>query len=175
VDADERITTALEHEIKDVLKANPSEKEEIGYWIGRKNHFMGKHVKHSGWKNDKVIRLFRKSKCRYEDKRVHSEIIADGKVGRLNNKFYHNTYTSLDKHIDKINRYAWWQARDYDTKVNRLTGYHFLVKPAWSFFKHFVVQGGFRDGAVGATVSYIQSYAVFMRYAKLWLLRRNRK
>lgn len=175
IDADERVTTPLELEIKDILNHNPSEKEEVGYWIGRKNHFMDEHVKHSGWRNDKVIRLFRKSKCRYEDKRVHEEIIADGKVGMLNNKFYHNTYISLDKHIEKINRYAWWQAKDYDSKIHKLTGYHFVVKPAWSFFKHYIIQGGFRDGVVGITVSYMQSYAVFMRYAKVWLLRRNRK
>lgn len=173
VDADERVTPELKKELQKTLK-NPGQKDAVAYWIGRKNHFMGERVKHSGWRNDKVIRLFRKSKCRYNDKHVHEEIITDGKVLKLKNKFHHNTYISLDDYMVKINRYAWWQARDFDPKTGRLTAYHFVAKPLWKFFKHYIIQGGFRDGVVGITICYIQGYTVFMRYAKLWLLRKNR-
>ena len=173
LDADERVTPELEQEIKGILQ-NPTE-DTVAYWIGRANHFMGKRVNYSGWRNDKVIRLFKRDFCKYEDKHVHAEIIADGKVGRLKNKFHHNTYISLDKFIEKLNRYATWQAKDYDKKTGLLTPYHFVIKPFWGFFKHYVIQSGFRDGVVGLTISYLQGYAVFMRYAKLWLLRKNRK
>lgn len=173
VDADERVTPQLKEEIQAILK-NPPQDGTVGYWIYRMNHFMGNRVKHSGWKNDKVIRLFRKSKCRYEDKMVHAEIIADGKVKFLKNRFYHNTYTGIDNHIKKLNRYASWQAVDYDKKTGMLTPYHFVIKPMWSFFKHFVIQQGFRDGVVGYTIACMQSYSVFMRYVKLWLLRKGR-
>jgi hypothetical protein len=135
---------------------------------------MGEHVKHSGWSGDKVIRLFLRDKVKYQDKHVHAEIIADGNVGAFKSKFYHNTYISLDKYIEKMNRYAWWQAKDYDKKTGKLTPYHFFIKPFWGFFKHYIMQGGFRDGAVGLTIGYIQGYTIFMRYAKLWLLRKNR-
>ena len=39
------------------------------------NHFMGKRVYFSGWRGDKVIRLFKRDECRYEPLHVH-EIIA---------------------------------------------------------------------------------------------------
>jgi glycosyltransferase involved in cell wall biosynthesis len=173
LDADERVTPELELEIKEILQNPP--KDIVAYWIGRANHFMGKRVNYSGWRNDKVIRLFKRDFCKYEDKHVHAEIIADGKVGRLKNKFHHNTYVTLDKYIEKLNRYATWQAKDYDKKTGALTPYHFVIKPFWGFFKHYIVQSGFRDGVVGLTIGYLQGYAVFMRYAKLWLLRKNRK
>lgn len=172
LDADERVPPELQTEIQNILR-NPPE-NIVGYWIGRKNHFMGKRVNYSGWRNDSVIRLFRKKYCRYEDKHVHEEIITDGKLGRLKNKLYHNTYISLDKYMEKMNRYATWQAKDYDKKTGKLTGYHFVIKPFWGFFKHYVIQSGFRDGVVGLTIGYIQGYTVYMRYAKLWLLRRRR-
>lgn len=174
LDADERVTPALKEEILDVLK-NPPKDGTVGYWIGRKNHFMGQRVHHSGWKNDKVIRLFKRDFCRYENKNVHEEIIAQGKLRRLKNKLYHDTYITLDVYLEKMNKYAWWQAKDYDEKTGKLTGFHFVLKPMWSFFKHYIIQGGFRDGVVGITIAYIQGYTVFMRYAKLWLLRKNRK
>ncbi len=173
VDADERVTPELQQEIIAILK-NPPE-DIVAYWIGRNNHFMGEHVKYSGWRNDSVIRLFKRDFCKYQDKHVHAEIIADGDVGRLKQKFYHNTYITFDKYIEKMNRYSWWQAKDYDKKTGNLTPYHFVIKPFWGFFKHYILQSGFRDGVVGLTIGYIQGYVIFMRYVKLWLLRKNRE
>ena len=173
VDADERVTPELEQEIKEIL--SKPENDIVAYWIGRNNHFMGERVKFSGWRNDKVIRLFKRDLCKYEDKQVHAEIIADGTVSSLKNKLYHNTYTTFDAYVEKMNRYASWQAKDYDKKTGKLTPYHFAIKPFWGFFKHYIVQSGCRDGVIGLTIGYMQGYVIFMRYVKLWLLRRNRK
>lgn len=173
VDADERVTEELQEEIKNVLKQ--PDLNFVAYWIGRMNHFMGERVHYSGWRNDSVIRLFKRDFCKYEDKHVHAEIIADGNVGKLKQKLYHNTYISFDKYLEKMNRYAWWQAKDYDKKTGKLTPYHFVIKPFWGFFKHYIIQSGFRDGVVGLAIGYIQGYVVFMRYVKLWLLRKGRK
>ena len=173
VDADERVTPELKAEIQKIL-GNPPQ-DIVAYWIGRMNHFMGERVHYSGWRNDKVIRLFKRDYCKYEDKNVHAEIIANGSTGQLKNKLYHNTYITFDKYVEKMNRYATWQAKDYDKKTGRLTPYHFVIKPFWGFFKHYIVQSGFRDGVVGFTIGYLQAYVVFMRYVKLWLLRRNRE
>tara|TARA_R110002096_G_scaffold68159_3_gene164756 strand:- start:3183 stop:3938 length:756 start_codon:yes stop_codon:yes gene_type:complete len=173
VDADERVTPELKAEILKTLK-NPNV-DIVAYWIGRLNHFMGEPVNYSGWRNDKVIRLFKRDFCKYQDKHVHAEIIAEGGIDKLKNKLYHNTYITFDKYIEKMNRYATWQAKDYDKKTGLLTPYHFIIKPFWGFFKHYILQSGFRDGVVGLTIGYIQGYTIFMRYVKLWLLRKGRK
>ena len=172
VDADERVTPELKKEIKEIL-SQPSN-DCAAYWIGRNNHFMGERVKFSGWRNDGVIRLFKRDLCKYEDKHVHAKLIVNGNVVKLKNKFYHNTYITFDKYIEKLNRYANLQAKDYDKKTGKLTPYHFVVKPFWGFFKHYIIQSGFRDGLVGLTIGYLQGYVVFMRYVKLWLLRKGR-
>ncbi|WP_066225882.1 glycosyltransferase family 2 protein [Formosa haliotis] len=173
VDADERVTPELKAEILEVLKQ--PKPNVVAYWIGRMNHFMGERVHYSGWRNDSVIRLFKRDFCTYQDKHVHAEIITNGDVDRLKNKFYHNTYITFDKYLEKMNRYAWWQAKDYDKKTGKITPYHFVIKPFWGFFKHYIVQSGFRDGVVGLTIGYIQGYVIFMRYVKLWLLRKGRE
>ncbi|XLS28026.1 glycosyltransferase family 2 protein [Flavobacteriaceae bacterium M23B6Z8] len=174
VDADERVTPALRDEILDHL-SKPPDASVAGFWIGRINHFMGERIHYSGWRNDKVIRFFRKSACRYEDKYVHEEIKSEGKVLFLKEKLLHYTYSSMDQFMEKLNRYATLQARDYEAKTGKLTPYHFVLKPIWGFVKHYFVQSGFRDGVPGLVIGYIQSYTVFMRYVKLWLLRRGRK
>ena len=84
IDADERVTPELKLEVVDKLKENPV---ESGFWIYRINHFMGKKINFSGWRGDKVIRLFKRDECKYETLHVHAEIISDGKIGFLNHKF----------------------------------------------------------------------------------------
>ena len=174
VDADERVTPKLREEIIEILR-NPPKDNTVAYWIYRMNHFMGKRVRYSGWQNDKVIRLFKRDYCRYKDKMVHGEIIVDGNVEFLKEKLYHNTYTTLNKHVEKLNQYSDWQAQDYNKKVNRLTAYHFVIKPFWGFFKHYIVQMGFKDGIVGLVISYLYAYSIWVRYAKIWLYRKGLK
>jgi len=173
VDADEKVTPELRDEIIETLK-NQDSQDVVAHWIYRTNFFMGKQINYSGWQNDKVIRLFRKSKCRYQEKRVHAEIIADGKVGVMKNKLLHYTFKGMDETINKINKYAEWKALDYDKKTGRLSPYHFVLKPMWAFVKHLIIKQGFRDGVPGFTIAKLQSYSIFIRYTKLWLFRQKK-
>jgi glycosyltransferase involved in cell wall biosynthesis len=169
LDADERVTPALQSEIQQIL--NQDSQQHVGYWIYRDNYFMARKLNHGGWNSDKVIRLFRKSKCRYEDKHVHAEILAEGTIGVLQGRLIHNTYCGFDRYVEKVNRYSWWQANDYDKKIKKITLYHLLVKPSYRFFYHFILRGGFRDGIPGLTVAFLSFYALFTRYIKLWIIR----
>ena len=54
-----------------------------GFWIKRINYFMHKRVYFSGWQGDKVIRLFKRDECKYEDKNVHAEIICLDDIGKV--------------------------------------------------------------------------------------------
>lgn len=172
VDADERIPTELREEIQNILK-NPG--KEVGYWIYRDNLFMGRRLKDSGIKGDKCIRLFRKSLCKYEDKHVHAEIIAQGEVGSLRNRMLHDTYVDIDRFYAKMNRYATWQAEDYDKKTKHINFFHLCIKPCFRFLKHYIIGKGFLDGFEGYAYACSQHYAVKMRYIKLKMLRKGIK
>lgn len=171
VDADERVTPALREEIRHTLAAPDTD----AYWIPRHNYFMGKRVRYSGLQGDKVIRLFRKS-CRYEPLHVHAEIATAGlRVGRLREALTHDTFKGVDAYLYKINRYARWQALDYDVRTPRVTLFHLLVKPAFRFCKHYLLKGGVWDGHVGFVISSVNAWAVFLRYWKLLELRWERR
>jgi glycosyltransferase involved in cell wall biosynthesis len=170
VDADERVTPELENEIKNKLSSEP---EESAFWIFRKNFFMGRHMKHSGLNTDKVIRLFKRDLCHYQDKNVHSEIETTGKVGFLKEKFTHNTYISLDDYIFKKNRYAWWSAKDHMKKKTKINFSQLIFKPIYRFFKHYIIQLGILDRIPGLAYAFIESYGVFTRYLKIWLMQKG--
>ncbi|MEM9258123.1 MAG: glycosyltransferase family 2 protein [Bacteroidota bacterium] len=172
LDADELITSELREEI-DTLLAAP-EIPHDAYWIGRNNHFMGKRIYHSGWAGDKVIRFFHRDRCRYNSKQVHEEIVTEGiSVGWLKGRMLHYTFKNLDHFLDKTRRYAKWSAQDYGPKTPSVTLFHLLVKPIYRFFKHYVLQGGFRDGREGLIISMVLAYGVFLRYSYMLAERKN--
>ncbi|MGA1364948.1 MAG: glycosyltransferase family 2 protein [Schleiferiaceae bacterium] len=170
LDSDEWLSSELHREIADWRQR---EEQDVlaGYWIYRANHFLGRRVRFSGWQGDKVIRLFQKDRCRYEPKQVHSEIVAQGSVGRLRYRMNHNTFVDIPTWEAKLRRYAEWQAGDYDARTPQITAYHTVLKPAWRFLKHFVFRGGIFDGYVGYKVSTYAAWAVWLRYD---VLRRRR-
>ena len=172
LDADERIPSLLKKEIKtEINKKNASS----AYWIKRSNIFMNKHIKYSGWQHDKVIRLFKKETSKYNGKLAHEEILTNGEVRVLKNKIDHYTYKDFNEFVRKNSFYAQLQAKDLAEKGEKANLLHFIVKPSFRFFKHYILQKGFLDGIEGFFIASFYSYTTFIRYVHLWLLNRNLK
>ena len=171
IDADERMSPELRDEIQGILK------NEILYDVfeqGRENYFMGQKVNYSGWQGDKVVRLCHRDKSRYEDLKVHEDIIIDGlRLGHLKHKLQHNTFKDMDHFLDKTNKYAKFSAKDHFEKTPHVGWFHLFIKPAFRFFKHFVMKLGFLDGKVGFIISALMSWGVFLRYFQIKEWRAN--
>lgn len=170
VDADERVTEGLKAEIQNIL-STPTEK--TAFWIFRKNYFMGRAVNFSGWRHDRVIRLFKRDACRYQDKHVHADIITQGPVGRLKHRLEHYTYKNLKSYLAKMDQYTTWSAYDRAGKVKRVTYFHLLIKPLYRFFSHYILRMGILDGKTGFIISVFSGYSVFLRFLKLMQIKKN--
>jgi (heptosyl)LPS beta-1,4-glucosyltransferase len=168
VDADERVTPALAAEIERVLADGP---KKDGYWIYRNSFFFGRRIKRCGWNRDKVLRLFR-SECRYEPKHVHAEVIVpSGSVGRLKGRLDHYTCWSFEQYFEKFGRYTTWGAEDVHARGRRAGFVSILLRPAFRFFRQYVLQRGFLDGKAGLVLCGLSAFAVFTKYAKLWAMK----
>jgi glycosyltransferase involved in cell wall biosynthesis len=172
LDADERPTPELVQEIQQMLKNNSMNKD--AYWIGRKNTFMDKELK-VVWKNDAVIRFFKKT-CRYEDKKVHEEIICTD-PGRLKNKILHDTYSGRGfiYHLQKGDKYSTLSAHDYKDRVGKITLYHLALRPFMAFIKSYILKGGFIDGKQGFIIAVLTGWNIFCRFVKVWRMREGEK
>ena len=165
VDADERVTESLAREILELLASEP---EAQGYSIRRENVFVDKVIEHSGWSTDKVIRLFRRDKGRYPNRRVHADLSIEGPTPLLRHAFLHYTFLSFDQYFDKFLNYAeWGAAQAY--REGRTAGFvEILGRPVWRFFRTYVLQLGFLDGRHGLVLCMLMSFGVFLKYARLW-------
>jgi glycosyltransferase involved in cell wall biosynthesis len=170
VDSDERVTPELREEILDLLRRGP---DCAGYYIRRVNHFMGRPVRHV-WKNDKCLRLFLRDKGRYQDRHVHADVEIEGVTGWLKNPLLHYTCQSFEKYMLKHDQYTTWAARDRAKGTPRVCWHHLTARPAFRFFKQYVLKLGFLDGRAGLIICGLSAFSVFMKYAKLWELQQSK-
>lgn len=166
VDADERVTPELRDEIKGVL-ARPS---AAGYWMSRKNHFLGRHMKRAGWGRDKVLRLFDRGKARYPDRLVHERLELEGRSETLREPLLHFPYRTLDDYWEKCHRYARLSALELERHGRRAGAGSLVFRPPARFFRMYVMQMGFLDGLHGLLLCGLSAYQIYVKYATLWEL-----
>ncbi len=172
VDADERVTPALAREIEDLLAKGPSAEH---YQLRRDNVFAQRVIRHSGWGQDRVVRLLRRGSARYPEQRVHADMHPEGPTPTLDAPLLHYTFRSMPQYLEKLHRYAEWGARDLAQAGRRAGFVEVALRPAWRFFRMFVLEAGFLDGLPGFVVCALQAYGVFLKWARLWELERTEK
>lgn len=164
LDADEWLDDVTIKEIQHLLDSPPS---YDAYWFPRQNHFMNRKMRFGLWRNDKVIRLFRRDLCVYEDKRVHAEIQCSGRVGYMSSPIQHNTYKGFSEMIQKTNRYTTWAAADRVNK-KKVGAFDVVVKPWFAFFRDYILKLGFLDGLPGFISAAHTSWSKFIRAVKIY-------
>ncbi len=170
LDADERISDKLKKEIIDGLC---NSQNLVGFDIYRSFYYHDKRIKYGGRRRDKVIRLFRKDKCRYNGALVHERIKFNGNIGRFKNRIDHYSYGSFEQYNQKLEHYAVLKAQSLFTKKSTVNFYHTSLKPPIRFFIEYFIRFGFLDGKAGMVLALHHSNGVKMRYKKLEQLYKN--
>jgi glycosyltransferase involved in cell wall biosynthesis len=169
LDADERISEELAGEIRQITKNNPTEN---GFWINRRNWFLGGYLKKGGAYPDSVIRLFRKEKGVLPEKSVHEQVKIEGKVGHLKNDILHLADPTFARYLERADRYTALTAANLEkskTAKNPIQVLNFMVfKPAITFLDIYIRHKGYQDGFRGFVWALFSSFHHFLAYSKYW-------
>jgi glycosyltransferase involved in cell wall biosynthesis len=166
LDADERCTPKLKDEIELLLARGP---EHDAYTINRNVFFLGKRIRYSGWQHDRVARLFRRGTAYYENRRVHSLLHTSGPAPILKHAIdHHMVDRSFDEYAFRLARYGFWGAAQCWRDGVRCRAPEVLLRPLWRFFRTYIFQLGFADGARGLVFCMLQAYSTYMKFAILW-------
>jgi glycosyltransferase involved in cell wall biosynthesis len=168
LDADERVTPELKKEIagKTSHSSQPVPHDYYGFYLPRKNFFLGKWIRHSGWWPDYTLRLFRKDKAALEDREVHEKVLVDGPTAYLKNPLEHYTYRTIPDFLRKMENYSSLAAREIRKKSGGPGVISVAVRPVFTFIKMFFFRLGFLDGAYGLLLALLYSYYTFLKYVK---------
>lgn len=171
LDADERCTDELRDELQGILRAGP---DHEAYVMRRRCYFLDRELKHSGWSNDSVVRLFKRENLRYRNKRVHARVV-DRNLNAVRERAHpiradltHYMVQDLGEYLDRTKRYALWGAAQAWREGRRTRGWEIFKRSVWRFLRTYVFQQGFRDGAHGLVFCMIQGIATFQKWAWLW-------
>lgn len=166
IDADERVSPQLKNEIEKILDDIP---QFDGFKIPRENYFLNKKIKYCGWGNDYQLRLFKKSKTKVTDRKVHEGFIVDGTVSKLQNVIIHHTQKTIFETITKINTYSTLEAQEKFGK-KKIRPSQIITHPIAAFLNYYISRKGYREGVHGLMISLIHAMTNMLTYMKLWEL-----
>jgi glycosyltransferase involved in cell wall biosynthesis len=187
LDADEEVDADLAEEIGFLILGNPRhlvsggiplhQKGAVasivhGFWIRRKNHFLGRWIKHGGFWPDPKLRLFRHGEASFEERAVHETVQVKGTTRRLpTGALVHHSYPRLSDYIDHMNRYSSLGAEMAGAKGHRgFSVFNIVLRPLATFVYNYFFRRGFLDGREGLLLHLYHAVYVSWKYAKAWEL-----
>lgn len=171
IDADERVLKSLKDEILDLITKD----EKSAYAISRRNIIFGKEVSYGPYKNDWMIRLFRKKDFEIWVGKVHEYGKFKGDLGYTKNSLLHLTHRNIDHFILKSLEWSKIDAQlRFDGNHPKMTGWRFLRILKIELFNQLVIRKGFFGGTVGIIDATLQAFSLFITYVRLWEMQQKK-
>ena len=166
VDADERLEPELQAEIQELLKEPPAGVD--GYMVPTFNYLLGRPLKTAGGYPDNRLRLFRRTKGRFEDKEVDARLMVPGQVQFLHHHVLHFGMENISRKLSQLDRYTRYEADEREKRGRRYSWLNLVFRPLAAFLYYYVYKLGFLEGVRGLIACAYKADFVFWTYAKLW-------
>lgn len=163
IDSDE----VVDEELMNALKTDVLDPNAI-YIVNFLAFYKEIPIRHCGWNNQKIRRLYNKTVTRFNDNFVHENIIDDGmKKLPISGNMKHYSYMSISDFIEKLDRYSTLFATDNVGKKSSSPAKAFF-NGLYSFFRTYVLKRGFLDGYAGLIIAFSHMATNFYKYIKLY-------
>ena len=178
IDADEEVSSELGESIRQVI-GNPTP-SIAGYFIARRNLFLGRWIRHGGFYPDRKLRLFRRGKGEFVERAVHETMRVDGATAELTGDLIHHAYPTLTGYLETMNRYSSLGA-EVAVQKGQLSQslpsflWNIPVRPTVNFIWNYVFRAGFLDGREGFLLHLYHNGYVSWKYAKAWEAKREKR
>ena len=167
VDADEIVPRALRDYLYGRLReADPP----AGIRIPRRNYFLGRFM--HGTYPDHILRFLRREGCNWAP-HAHAVPQVAGRVesipaSRRDLAFIHLPRENMSALLAKADAYTESERIRRRQRGERATLGKLMVKPAFVFFKLYILRGGFRDGTAGFIRAAYNSFYKFVSLSKMY-------
>lgn len=163
IDADELVTPELREYLYQRIEENDC---PAGLYIPRKNFFMGKSLICSY--PDYILRFFIRNGTVWPPY-VHTMPIVKGRVEKIPAKrkelaLVHLANDTVGTIMSKMNQYT---DNEVEKKKGRYGAMALLYRPAFRFFKSYILKQGFRDGWLGFIHACIDGIYQFVVVSKI--------
>jgi glycosyltransferase involved in cell wall biosynthesis len=164
LDADEVVSDSLRQEIIELFATGPA---GAAGSFPRRSFYLGRWIGHGDWYPDRCTRLWARGRARWGGVDPHDELLVDGPVMKLRHDLFHYSNDSIDQQISKIVPFSAAFAR-HRLQSGRSAGVMDLAfRPAWRFFRAYVLRRGFLDGWQGFYIASLTAFSTLTRYVKV--------
>lgn len=164
IDADERVTPELREEI---LTAIASNEPATAYSIPRTSLYCGQLIRFGDWRDDRVVRLFQRSRAKFSQSLVHESLEVEGSIAKLKTPLLHHAFKDLAEVLAKIDQYSTLGAQLHHQKGRSGSLTSALTHAFWTFFRGYFLRLGFLDGKAGFQLAVSNAEGCYYRYLKL--------
>ena len=171
LDADEMVSSELRDEIAATLR----ETKFHAFSIPLRNYIGDYWVRYSGWYPAGKLRLFMKSRFKYEEVEVHPRVFLQGDTGHLTKDIIHKGYPDLEHFLSSLNRQTTLEARKWIHTGRKMSFGRALWRTLDRFPRSFIGKRGYRDGFYGFMIAFFASLYQIMSYAKYREMLRSNK
>ena len=173
IDPDEVATPKLCAEIRAVLTREGE--SCAGLELNRVTYHLGQWVRHGDFFPDWKLRVFRRSQSRWIGRNPHGRVEVTGAVRRIDGEMEHYSYVDLADHVARIQDFSTMAAKELLRDGRRARLADLLLRPPARFLRAYLLKAGFLDGMPGFIIAAASAFYVFLKYAKLWELDRQRR
>lgn len=168
LDADEEVSAALRRSLTEFF-GRADREQFAGARFPRKVWFIDRWITHGDWYPDHSLRLIRRDRARWGgDAFVHEKMECDGPVALLAGDLHHYSFPTLSSHVAKINPFADLFVRQQQARSGHFSLGAAVFRPAWRFFRAYVLKLGFLDGYPGFYIAWATAFSAFVRYSRLY-------
>ncbi len=131
---------------------------------------LGQWIRTTDWFPDHQLRLYDRQSARWTGRYVHEAVTVRGSIGTLTGELQHYAYRDIADHLETIDRYTTYAARQMHEEGRRAGLLQIAGHPPLAFLRNYLAHGGIRDGVPGFIISAMNAYYVFLKFTKLWEL-----
>lgn len=179
IDSDEIVSNELQHEIitktQYYAKAQNGDYDDVkGFYIKRKDYFLGRFLHHGETGNIKLLRLAKKNSGTWSGT-VHETWTIKGRTEILQNPILHYPHHSISSFLSRINYYTDILAHAWQREGRKIHFWSIVLYPKGKFIQNYIFRLGFLDGIPGLIMAIMMSFHSFSARSKLWLLQNKKQ
>jgi glycosyltransferase involved in cell wall biosynthesis len=168
VDADERVSPDLAHEIRQVIGETGE-----GYFLIPFDNYIGDRCVRHGWGAywgvSAAPRLSARGAKRWGLERIHPSLKLEGPRRELNGRIIHYVDRDISDMIRRLDRYTTARARDLRTQPKRESFGRNIRRMFSRFHKCYVLRKGYREGKYGFLIALMAALYPVISYLKATL------
>lgn len=165
LDSDEVVSPKLSSEI---AKTISKKTKFYGFKVPYQNFLFGKPINYGGENYSKLI-LFQKKFGEIKHVLVHENYnVKNYNSGRLRNKMYHYSYSSLLQMYRKFTNYALSEATQKFLDQEKSSLKKIVAYPIHMFWARYIKSKGYKDGVVRIVLDLGFAYMEFLTYVALF-------